>query len=148
MGALFFAFTSLGMLTSRGDFPSHWCWCYRCGGLVYMFAFLHVFEKAVSKGSGPKLPRPQLSKKNWLYSPYPLHLNVVLGLRRPWYTKLLSKAVTWLTVKRLQEDGQLGVGGHGKKTESWADSVRTQQEEGSKSQTCPDLEGFRISKTS
>ena len=46
------------------------------------------------------------------------YLNVVLlGLRRPWHTKLPSKAVTWLTAKRLQGDGQLCVGGHGKNRE-------------------------------
>lgn len=82
---------------------------------VYTFA---VFKKTLSEGLWTRIllaaaSHPQLSK-NQLCPPTPFHLNVAVGLRRPWYTKLRSKAVTWLTAERFPGDGQLCVGGHGK----------------------------------
>lgn len=75
-GALFFASASLGMLALPGCFYITLVLGYRCGGLVYVFAFLRVLEKAFSEGLWAKTPplvlsHPQFSKKNWLYPPNP-----------------------------------------------------------------------------
>jgi hypothetical protein len=110
---------SLGMLTSWGDLTLQWCWAADVG-LLYVFAFWRVLEKVVSEGAQHQSPpTSHLSPQPWKNPLCSIahtffHLNVVLGLKRSWHTKLPSKAVTRLTAKRFGRDGQLCVGGHGK----------------------------------
>lgn len=75
-GALFFASTNLGMLAFQDNFTLHWCWAADVGVWYMCLRFLHVLEKAASKGLWsktlpPVISHPQLSKKNWLCPPYP-----------------------------------------------------------------------------
>lgn len=85
-------------------FTSCWCWATDVGVWYTCLHFCVCLRKQCLKGCGPKLPHrypptPSFPRRIVYIPPTLFHLNVVLGLRRPWYTKLLSKTVTWLTAK-------------------------------------------------
>lgn len=103
-------------------------WAADVGGWYNCLNFLVCLRKLFPKALCPKArpvvhphtyphPQPLVLEISLVFpppSPLPFHLNVLPGLRRPWYTKLLSDSVTWLTVERFSRDGQLCVGGHSK----------------------------------